>query len=430
MGSTNIWTVGFTALLIIMTLAVPVEGGESPDLPRITVRDGTFVEAGSGEQFEPRGFNYIRLYDEIGWHSTFAPGFYEPERAEAMLADLEAHGFNTVRVFIDHRAGSGVVDSEDAASLSEAYMANVVDFLRRARNHRVYVLPSLVSLPRTGPYRRGIDTERDRIMGHNQYYLQEGFIRAKCRYLKDFVRVIKEHEVALLSTVLAFELENETHFVSNQPPFSLTKDRLTAANGTTYDLSDRDDLQRMAEEHVRNWADACVNAIHSVDPDALVGTSVFTYRAIGRSGPGEVREGDSSDPRFPGRPVALARSKLSYVDIHTYPRSMDTLKHDLRSIEFEKLKRVCRRTGKPLLMGEFGAFKKFYSDLDSAAKTMEHYLKRVYNRGFDGFMYWTYDTDEQERLWNAQSGDRQIFRALRRMLKWRGPLEPTDGEEK
>ena len=63
-------------------------------------------------------------------------------------------------------------------------------------------------------------------------------------------------------------------------------------------------------------------------------------------------------------------------------------------------------------MGEFGAFKNYQKTLPDAVAAMSRHLDSVYDLGFIGYMYWTYDCDEQERLWNAMSDQAQILQAL------------------
>jgi len=379
-------------------------------MPRIAARDGRFVERETGREFRPRGFNYIRL--RPAWHGTFSPARYEAARAEAMLADLQARGFNTVRVFIDHAAGEGVVASADAAELSPKFMANFFDFLARAARHRIYVVPALIHLPQCKRYSEIAGKAPARIGGTNVFYLHQGHIEAKARYAADFAAAVQAHDPALLPAIFAYELDNETHLQATAPPFSLASGTATPADGKTYDLASEAVLQQMADANVSRWADACRQAIRQVDPEALVSTNVFTFRAVGRSGPGRLRRDQSKDPRFPARPLALAETSLDYLDIHFYPFDDHTLDRDLESIEFEALKAACAKAGKPLVMGEFGAFKSPYKTLPDAAAAMQRHLRRVHRLGFVGFLYWTYDTDEQDFLWNAKSGSGEILEAL------------------
>jgi hypothetical protein len=389
-----------------------------PAPPRIAVADGALVARPSGRRFHPRGFNYIRLRPK--WHGTFAPGRYDPARAEAMVQDLARGGFNAVRVFIDPAAGAGVVASRSSRGLSKAYLSGFLDFLRRARRHGVYVVASLLALPACERYNAIAGRER-RHFGHgNEMYFDPSMVRAKAQYCADFVAAVRSAGAALPAGLLACELDNETHFFAHAEPFS-SRAAAHPWGGRSYDLRDGNDLQALADEAVVRWADACVEAVRRVDPRVMVSVNVFTFRAVGRSGPGALRRDKSPDRRFPARPLALARSKIDYLDIHFYPFADDTLAADLRSIEFDRLAKACRQAGKPLIMGEFGAFKKAWPTLPAAAEAMTKHLRAVQARGFAGFLYWTYDTDEQPFLWNARNGKGEIFDALRAEAAAAGP---------
>jgi DUF1680 family protein len=88
-------------------LAQEKEAMKPKGLPRITSHDGKFVEKQTGKEFCPRGFQYIRI-DAEGTHYVHTPDRYDPNAAEAMLADIEEHGFNIVRIFLGF---PGVFDS-------------------------------------------------------------------------------------------------------------------------------------------------------------------------------------------------------------------------------------------------------------------------------------------------------------------------------
>jgi hypothetical protein len=390
-----------------------VSAGDPEAMPRIVVHNGRFVESGSQRAFHPVGFNYIRLRPK--WHGTFAPGRYDGSRASEMLAELAGHGFNTVRVFIDPATGAGIVKQFNAETLSEAYMANVLDFLSRARRERIYTVVSLLGLPAARAYNEIIGRERDRWWAGNRMYLDRRFHQAKARYVSDFVRAIGDHDPALLPAVLACELDNETTLFADGP-FAAGNGQTTGPDGKTYDLSSNEQLQALADESVRMWADACVEAIRQVDPEMLVSVNVFTFRAVGRTGPGDILGANTRDRRFPARPLALVETRLDYLDIHFYPFSEKTLPADLESIEFAALAPAAERAGKPLIMGEFGAFKNNWKTIDQAENAMRSHLRAVLKLGFTGFLYWTYDTDEQNELWNARSDRGQIFEMLQEFV--------------
>ena len=387
-------------------------------LPRIAVRGGRFVETGTFRPFVPRGFNYIRLrtFEKDGakhlWHDTLNPVTYSPERTEAMFLDVQKRGFNVVRIFLDPMPEFGFVEKAGAEGLSTKYMRNLLDFLERARSHGVYVIPCFCYLPDAARYRTG--PPPDGIRGGNQQYLHPEHAEMRARYMADVCAAIKKHDPALLSTVFAYELENESHFMATEPPFSSTAGTVQWGS-QEYDASNPADLQRLADDGIIAAVASAHRQVTRVDREALIGASVFTFRAVGRHGPGRLREDKTPDPRFPARPLAIARSKSAYVDIHFYPVKPDTLDGDYRSIEFPQLREACRKAGKPMIVGEIGAFKFAYADLPSAAEAMRISLDRLFKDGFTGFLYWTYDNMEQsDMLWEALAGNGEIMAVLER----------------
>jgi O-glycosyl hydrolase len=122
----------------------------------------------------------------------------------------------------------------------------------------------------------------------------------------------------------------------------------------------------------------------------------------------------------PARPLALARSDLSYVDIHWYVPTVAELDRQLAggegvNIEFEELLRVCEERGKPLFCGEVGFIREWHDSAAEVAELAPKAIGRMMKRGFRGYCYWTYDTEEQEPLYHAMTDGGVIFRALAEM---------------
>ena len=391
-------------------------------IPRIGIKNGNFVNSETGEKFIPRGFNYARLHK--GWHSTFGRKTYEPERAEKMLRDLNTNGFNIVRVFVDQLIENGIVESKKSESLSSVYMSNVCDFLKRAAKNNVYVVFTFPMLPQSKQYSDLFDKERSDIHGINQIYLTRGAIKAKAKYLSDFVRWIKNKNPELLPAVFSYELCNEAAMVVDLPPFSLKKGFIIPANGKKYDLSSDKDLQKMVDDHTTLWVYNCVKQIKKVDPFALISANVFTYVAVYRTTAGRILTDESVDVRFPLRALALAQSKIDYLDIHLYPLKSSSIKEDLDSIEWEKTLKECKKTGKPVMLGEFGFFRENQKNISATVEAIKHVAAQARENGFQGFMYWTYDTDEQKRIWNGKSENGEIMKELKKIK-----FLPTDHTE-
>lgn len=401
---------GLTILLMLVILLAPAAaaGGTSPDesappLGRVAVRDGKFVDTAAEERFVPRGMHYIRLLPD-GRHYVLDPGRYDADRIEAMLTDLELHGYNLVRIFVGHIGVAG------ENGLAPEFVTTLCDFLERAQRHRVRVILVPDFVPPAPVYER----MKGRVANVGQMqllYLDSGHVEAKQAYLKDLVGAIKARQPDLLATVFAYELENEACYFATEPPFD---DRTGSFeyDGKVYDLSSNREVQALLDAAVADWANAMVNAIHEVDPEALVSCSVFSYEAVGRSGPGQLEQDPQKDPRVPVRPLVLAHSRLSYLDVHLYAPSEEGLANDLATMEWPAVREACNRTGKPLVMGEFGALRREFPDAAAAAEGMHRHIARAKSEGFDGWVYWTYDCDEQPELFNAMSEAGVILRSL------------------
>lgn len=398
-------------VLVLLLVSTAFAGGY---LPRVGVRDGRFVVPGPDGQprpFHPRGFNYIRLESvERPWHWTFNES-YDAAVAEACFQDLQGRGFNVVRVFVSPGIGRGVVESEESETLSPLYMANVCDFLKRAGQHGLYVVFAMDGPPGSKRYNEIAGRTPTTAHHRNRRFLHEPSMQAKARFMADFVAAIAERDPKLLPVALSYELENETHLNAGAAPFDQTEGTFELA-GRSYDLSSEQELQRLADDGVRMAANFAVEAVKAVDPDALVGVDVFTFAAVGRGGPGRLRTDETRDRRFPARPLALVDSRLDYLDIHLYSHDEPGLARDLVSIEWEQFGPACRAAGKPVIMGEFGAFKSPFPEVDAAAAAMSDHVRRVMDLGFAGWMYWTYDTDEQPYIWNARMADGTVLEAM------------------
>lgn len=402
-----LWTTSLLMLTVLLVPGAPAPGASgddpAPPLGRVAVRDGSFIDTATGERFEPRGLHYIRLLPD-GRHYVLDPGRYDAERIEAMLMDLKAHGYNVVRIFVGHIGVAG------DRGLASEFIATLCDFLKRAQRHgvRVILVPDFV------PPSPAYDRMKGRVTDVGQMqllYLDPGHVAAKQAYLNDLVGAIKVHDPDLLSTVFAYELENEACYFVTEPPFAGGTGSFEY-DGRVYDLSSGQEAQALLDAAVADWADAMVEAIHEVDPEALVSCSVFSYEAVGRSGPGRHNVDSTEDARAPVRPLVLAKSKLSYLDIHLYAPSEDGLANDLASMEWPAVLEACRRTGKPILMGEFGALRREFADAAAAAEGMNRHIARAEAEGFGGWVYWTYDCDEQPELFNAMSEGGVILGSL------------------
>ncbi|MHB8898345.1 MAG: glycoside hydrolase 5 family protein [Thermoguttaceae bacterium] len=385
----------------------------SPQAPQsaVAIRDGAFVEGAGGKPFVPRGFNYIRLYPGRS-HSTFDTEHYDPEAIDAALRRWSRDGFNVVRVFLNANASApGTMAVAGRSGLSAQYLANVADFLDRARQHRVAVMLCTESFPRVPPYSDTL--RRDSLLDEaNASYLAAGHVEAKARFLQDLVHGIRAARPEALEAIFAYDLQNEFCFHGG-PPFTLATGTVTAANGTTYSLPD--ERQQLADDGAIYFIDRMVDALHEVHPGALVGASVFTYAAVGRTGPGDFSVKQAAwQNRIPFRPLAILKSRADYLDLHFYSADTDGWNRDLDSVEFDRVRQRAAELGKPMIVGEFGAFKRPFLAVEPAAQWMATLAGLFRQNGFAGWLHWTYDTREQsDQLWHACDGESVLYESLK-----------------
>lgn len=389
-----------------------LSAAEVPE-PAVTITDGGFVEGATGRPFVPRGFNYIRLFPRRS-HNTFDPEHYDAEALEEALERWSRDGFNAVRVFLNcHAPVVGTIAKPGQEGLSESYLANVADFLDRARKHQIAVMLCTESFPRVSPYRDTLVPADATLDEANACYLAAGHVEAKARFLQDLIRGLHAARPECLAAIFSYDLQNEFCYHGG-PPFTLASGAVRSASGKTYALPDQ--RQDLADEGAIYFINRMVDAIHEVHPSALVSASVFTYAAVGRSGPGDFRVKQAGwQNRIPFRPLAILKSKADFLDLHFYSPDADAWQRDLESVEFERVKRLASQTGKPMIVGEFGAFKHVFSSLEPAAAWIGTWASLFPQNGFAGWLYWTYDTHEQsEQLWHACDGQDAIYRQLKR----------------
>ena len=270
-------------------------------------------------------------------------------------------------------------------------MTASTDFLARAKAHHIFVILTDDGVPLLGGYADLINPYCcSTFANYNADYLSPGGLEAEKRYANDLVQGLIDQR-ALLDAILAFELRNELYFVSDQPPLSLSSGLVTTANGRTYDMTDPAAKQRMMDDNLIYWTDQAHGVIMGLDPSAPVTVGFFASE-----GPNPVIQ------PYP----AMANSTADFVDLHTYPRIDFSLAQYVEHFGFGGY------LAKPVIMGEFGAFKSVYGNSQDAAVGLRAWQVDSCQYMFKGWLLWTWDTDEQPELWNGLSETGLINAAL------------------
>jgi len=370
---------------------------------------GEFYDHLTGQKFVPRGNHYIRLAwqrapsgEMILYHSNFNPGLYDPSRSEQALRKMRSDGYNVVGVMLNPCCREGSL-GDPAGGLSSAYLANVVDFLQKAKANEVLVWIRTDDVPKVGGYTALMDAYCCAVFaGYNVHYLTPGGLEANRRFWRDFIQALIAHG-APLDAIWAYSIRAEQFYEANLPPLSLTSGLVTTANGRTYDMAKPEDKQRMMNENLVYWIDQLRASILELDPTALVTIGFFWPQK-----PNPARIGD---PRLVRTYWAIADpeiggSSADFIHLHPYPGQGLTLAQMVENFEMTGF------TRKPIVMGEFGAFKATYWSSAVAAQVLQDWQVESCPYGFDGWLLWTWDTEEQPEIWNGLDDNEVINQAL------------------
>ena len=384
---------------------------EAPPQHRIAVRivggTGEFYDRVTGARFVPRGANYVVM----GWqqnragesylsHATFGPGFYDRTAAEKALQKLHADGYDVVRVFLETTTTTSITG---AYGLSSEYLGNVADFLRLAAVHGIYVVFVSDWLPDSDPYNQIVARECcETFDSSNAVHLSASGVEASERFYADFVRELIERE-APLEAVFSFNVSNELAFDANEPPLAWTSGTVTLGNGQTYDMANPQDKKRIIDEGLVFYIDRVRTAILEVDPTALVGVGFFQPH-----GPNPTRIGD---PRVIRTYAAIWQSQADYIDLHAYPGFELTLAEYVENYEINGMQE------KPIVMGEFGAFRGPYPTAQEAALALQAWQIESCTYGFDGWLVWTWDNEFGGEMYSALTDGGAINGALAPVLR-------------
>jgi hypothetical protein len=360
---------------------------------------GEFYDRVTGQKFIPRGMNYVRLGNQLNpygettfYHSVFDADKYDSRRVGEALQQMHDDGYNVVRVFLSQNTIGTAHDG-----LSDAYMKNIADFLRQAKQNQVYVMFTQDWLP-AGKYDAIMRRDCcETFTSMNIHFLAPAGLEANIAFFQDFTQYLLDLR-APTDVIFSYQLRNELYFDSNLPPLSLTQGIITAANGKTYDMSSAQDKTNMVNENLVYWIDSVRAAILEKDPTALVSVGFFH--------PQEPNPSRLGDARLAVTAPAIHESQADFIDLHAYPG------FDLSLAQYVANFGINGMEQKPILMGEFGGEVSRFVSTDLAAQRLINWQVESCRYGFDGWLFWTWDTTEQPDFFNARQDDGHIAAAL------------------
>lgn len=360
---------------------------------------GEFYLRTTGQKFVPRGMNYIRLASQTKidgsqtfGHSLFDPGKYDAAKVSADFQKMHADGYNAARVFL-----SPDTMGTTTGGFSSAYMDNIVDLLRHAKQNQIYVMFTLDWIP-GGKYGEILSADCCSIFAlMNANFLPPAGLKANQAFFHDFAAELIASG-APTEYIFSYQLRNKMFYDGDQPPLSFNSGLVTTANGITYDMSNQSDKQKMLEENNVYWIDAVRASILEADPTALVSVGFFHPQS-----PNPSRIGD---PRIAVTEPAIWRSKADFIDLHAYPGFELNLKQYLENFGLNDMQE------KPVVMGEFGGEISRFPNITNAALTFRDWQVESCQYGFDGWIFWTWDLNEQPDFFNALMQDGAINGAL------------------
>ncbi len=372
-----------TALVLAVCIGivlggVPPAGGGERVRHWIGVReaaDGTreLFDRRSGETFVPRGANLLMKVRE-GDHvasGLFRPRDWSPAAIDRELGRMAALGFNTVRVFIDLCQVDCI--SSPRGTIRSVYARNIAAFLRMARDRDLVVVLASNDVPDRGYSDRLPCCSPFGGYRNSLWLAPEGHDLLE-EYWTEVVRALQRQRAPLEHVI--YELQQEQWVLADVEPLSLASGTVTTADGGTYDMADPTDEEAMVVSNVRVAARRVRAAIRRLDPGALV-TMGFFARFPG-------------DDRVVPVPGMLESSALDLVDLHLYPGVGHTLEEHVERLG------LTRAVTKPVVMGEYGAFRFAYPSARFGAYELARWQADSCAYGFEGWLIWLWAARDEE----------------------------------
>lgn len=358
----------------------------------IRVDGDRFMDTRTDSEFVPRGVNLLLKVGGGGGDRMFAR--YDPDWVDAQLDAIASGGFNTVRFFLDMCMSC----TSDSDGIRTDYLDDLADLLTRLEAHGLVALPTSNDVPDPGYSERLPCCEPFGGYRNSLYLSSEGHAIAT-EYWTDLLDGLAERG-APTHHVLGWELANEQFVLRGVPPISSTEGSVTTADGNTYDLAEDADVEQMVISNLRAYVTTVGSAIREEDPGAFVTMGFF--------GPEEFGAGRvAADERWVVPNQMLVESTLDFIDLHAYPGLGATWDSVATSFGL-----IGESSGRPLVLGEFGAFEDAYPDPEEAAAAMARWQAESCEWGFGGWLLWFWGAERDDEVITADAHDAEIARAV------------------
>ena len=365
---------------------------------------GEFYSIDTGQTFTTRGFNYNHWVADPATgnisDALLSTTYWDASAVDADLAEIEDLGFNTIRVMVDVASPAyGAIDTGPTGrELNPAFLDNLTELLDIAQRHHLEVFLSSNTLPDGSWWiNRTASHETPLFQGAANEFFTEVGVSTYVDYWTKIVEGLVDRGAAT-DSILGYELRQEYHVYANQPPFSLASGTVTTASGDTYDLSRPEEKDRLFDEGTAYWEDQIRTAIREIDPTALVTVGFFT--------PNDPHPVRGDDPRFVRTAYFLTHASADFIDIHHYPGN---------GVDDDEIWENFGLTGTdrmPVLLGEFGGIKEWFSNEADAAAAVMGLEVAACREGIDGYLVWAWRGDDLHDIFWASEGDGYVARVV------------------
>lgn len=399
-----------------LEVATNVPSPPAISVNRIGIRtvDGVaeFYDTVTGEKFIPRGVNYVDFKEvtpgQLWEDYIFGVGTYQPEKVRQAFSRLSKGGYNTVRLFFDHcYAGPSCIGNPSGDGLNPGFLDHMVEIMHMAAEENLYLVLTANGVPASGNYwtRYAGQYEQDGHFGfgeffENGYYLHAAGVDMQAQYWRDLMSGLASRS-APFEVVLGWQLQNEYWLFKSEPPLSLQEGLVEISNGRSYDMSDPEQKRQMVTDGILFWIETLIPIIKEYDPAALTTVGFFA--------PDFPNQNDLATDWYRDTASLIKIAPVDFWDFHAYPEPATFITRNMQSTA-ENFSMIGYQE-KPVLMGEFGAFRSTYADQGIATNRIQEWIVESCGYGFDGWLLWEYyNRPADDAVWGLE--DQILFDAL------------------